>query len=85
MGSVTFLGAEKLSFIMRTTISQWIIIINSNNSINIINYSYYLGIGSGWGQCSETLLLCINKQRSVLFCLDSLCIFPVKVDNTFLT
>ena len=70
-GSVTLLGAEKLSFIMRTTISWWI-----NN---------YLGIGSGRGQCSETLLLCINKQRSVLFCLDVLCIFLVQVYNTFLT
>lgn len=82
---MTLLGAEKLSFIMRTTISQWIIIINNNNSINIINYYYYLGIGSGWGQCSETLLLCINKQTSVLLSLDVLCIFLLKVDNTFLT
>ena len=67
---MTLLGAEKLSFIMSTTISWWI---------------NYLGIGSGWAQCSETLLLCINKQRSVLFCLVILCIFLVKVDNTFLT
>ena len=83
---MTLLGAEKLRFIMSTTISWWI--INNNNIIiiNIINYYYYyLGIGSGWGQCSKTLLLCINKQRIVLFCLDILCIFPVKVDNPFLT
>lgn len=67
---MTLLGAEKLRFIMSTTISWWI---------------NYLGIGLGRGQCSETLLLCINKQRSVLFCLDVLCIFLVKVDDTFLT
>ena len=71
-GSVTLLGAEKLSFIMSTTISWWIIIINNNNIINIINYYYYSGIGSGWGQCSETLLLCINNRRSLLFYFDIL-------------
>ena len=71
-GSVTLLGAEKLSFIMSTKISWWIFIINDNNIINIINYYYYSGIGSGWGQCSETLLLCINNRRSLLFYFDIL-------------